>query len=92
MGERHPGGRDTSTQLDHLLIFRMIIFPVNFVAGADNSGLQQKRRLEIKIRMVGCAITPTSVEELGLATEQCSTKMEVKYICQNIFNFPYPSL
>ena len=25
MGERHPGGRDTSDQLDHLLILRMII-------------------------------------------------------------------
>ena len=58
MGERHPGGRDTSAQLDHVLIFGMIIFPVNFDAGADNGGLQQKRRLEIKIRKVGCAITP----------------------------------
>ena len=27
MGERHPGGRDTSAQLDHVLISTMIFSP-----------------------------------------------------------------
>ena len=39
MGERHPGGRDTSAQLDHVLISTMILFPHNFDQGADDGGL-----------------------------------------------------